>query len=85
MSQCVTFCWLSAEFFGGGASTLLSVRGEAVLSWADEDSFVVDDKATSGHEVHDLMHFCHFLRSTGSFFEDFSCIVRGSFIVKRTC
>lgn len=64
---------------------MLSVRGEAVLSWADEDSFVVDDKATSGHEVHDLMHFCHFLRSTGSFFEDFSCIVRGSFIVKRTC
>ncbi|XP_030549407.1 protein ECERIFERUM 16 [Rhodamnia argentea] len=39
------------EFFGGGASNLLSVRGEAVLSWANEDSFVVDDKATSGHEV----------------------------------
>ncbi|XP_030466537.1 protein ECERIFERUM 16 [Syzygium oleosum] len=39
------------EFFGGGASALLSVRGEAVLSWADEDSVVVDDKATSGHEV----------------------------------
>ncbi|KAF8008014.1 hypothetical protein BT93_K1871 [Corymbia citriodora subsp. variegata] len=39
------------EFFGGGANTLLSVRGEAVLSWANEDSVVVDDKATSGHEV----------------------------------
>ncbi|KAI3440765.1 uncharacterized protein J3R85_003222 [Psidium guajava] len=39
------------EFFGGAGSNLLSVRGEAVLSWANEDSFVVDDKATSGHEV----------------------------------
>ncbi|KAL3715026.1 hypothetical protein ACJRO7_006861 [Eucalyptus globulus] len=40
------------EFFGGGASTLLSVRGEAALSWANEDTFVVDDDgATSGHEA----------------------------------
>ncbi|KAK4766497.1 hypothetical protein SAY87_008139 [Trapa incisa] len=40
------------DFVGRGAGPLLSsARGEAILSMVKDDSFVVEDKATGGHEA----------------------------------
>lgn len=37
--------------FTQGASSILSVRGENLLSWCEDDNFIVDDDPTSSYEV----------------------------------
>ncbi|KAI3888768.1 hypothetical protein MKX03_013936 [Papaver bracteatum] len=40
--------------FDKAVSSMLSVRGESVLSWIGDDNFVVDDNASSGYEAASL-------------------------------
>lgn len=41
---------LTGELSGGG-SAMLAARGEGLLSWVEDDSFIVDETATSIPEV----------------------------------
>ncbi|KAK9284374.1 hypothetical protein L1049_023545 [Liquidambar formosana] len=37
--------------FNQGLSSMLSVRGEGILSWIRDDNFIVEDKTTTSHEA----------------------------------
>lgn len=37
--------------FVPGMGSMLSVRGEGILSWVGDDNFVVEDKTTAFQEV----------------------------------
>ncbi|RZC46602.1 hypothetical protein C5167_039546 [Papaver somniferum] len=47
--------------FDKAVSSMLSVRGESVLSWIGDDNFVVDDNASSGYEAASLSMDLHAL------------------------
>ncbi|XP_057956051.1 protein ECERIFERUM 16 isoform X2 [Malania oleifera] len=34
-----------------GVHSMLSIRGQSILSWIEDDNFIVDDRATSSHEA----------------------------------
>lgn len=42
--------------FGVGLSSILSVRGEGIVSWDGDDNFVVQDKTIGNQEVICLFH-----------------------------
>ncbi|KAI3960954.1 hypothetical protein MKW92_050279 [Papaver armeniacum] len=47
--------------FDKAVSSMLSVRGESVLSWIGDDNFIVDDNASSGYEAASLSMDLHAL------------------------
>lgn len=42
--------YLTGDLISGG-SAMLTVMGEGMLSWTEDDSFIVDEKATVNPEV----------------------------------
>lgn len=50
--------------FNQGFGSLLSVRGQGILSWTGDDNFVVEDRATASHEVcpHISFHYASFAK-----------------------
>lgn len=42
--------------FGVGLSSILSVRGEGIVSWDGDNNFVVQDKTIGNQEVICLFH-----------------------------
>ncbi|XP_057461572.1 protein ECERIFERUM 16 isoform X1 [Actinidia eriantha] len=47
--------------FNQGVGSLLSARGQGILSWARDDNFIVEDRATSSHEAPFLSLNLHLL------------------------
>lgn len=47
--------------FNQGVGSLLSVRGQGILSWTRDDNFVVEDRATTSHEASFLSLNLHLL------------------------
>lgn len=47
--------------FTEGFGSLMSARGESILSWTEDDNFIVEDKATATHEASFLSLNLHLL------------------------
>ena len=49
--------------FNQGVGSLLSVRGQGILSWIGDNNFIVEDRATTSHEVLHCLIFSFYILS----------------------